>query len=65
MFDLHTFVNLVRTMRKTQKEYFKTKDWNVLHDSIENEKLVDKAIEKYDEEYAKEEEQTPQIELPF
>ena len=65
MFDLHTFVNLVRTMRNSQKEYFKTKDWNVLHDSKENEKLVDKAIEKYDEEFAKEEEQTPQIELPF
>ena len=65
MFDLHTFVNLVRTMRKTQKEYFKTKDWNVLHDSIENEKLVDKAIAQYDEEFAKEKGTTSQAELPF
>ena len=65
MFDLHTFVNLVRTMRNSQKEYFKTRDWNVLHDSKENEKLVDKAIEKYDEEFAKEKGTTSQAELPF
>ena len=65
MFDLHTFVNLVRNMRNSQKEYFKTRDWNVLHDSKENEKLVDKAIEKYDEEQARLNGSSKQNDLPF
>ena len=65
MFDLHTFVNLVRNMRNSQKEYFKTRDWNVLHDSKENEKLVDKAIAQYDEEQAKKNGTAPQADLPF
>lgn len=65
MFDTHTFVNLVRSMRAKQKEYFKTRDWNVLHDSMRFEGLVDKAIESYDEEQARKGGTAPQMDLPF
>lgn len=65
MFDTHTFVNLVRTMRESQTRYFKTKDWNALNDSKSQERMVDKAIEQYDEEQAKENGTAPQMDLPF
>ena len=65
MFDTHTFVNLVRGMRAKQKEFYKTRDWNVLHDSKNMEGLVDKAIEQYDEEQAGKGGPAPQAELPF
>ena len=65
MFDVHTFVNLVRTMRESQTRYFKTKDWNALNDSKAQEKLVDKAIKEYDEESAKRNGTAPQNDLPF
>ena len=65
MFDVHTFVNLVRSMRESQSKYFKTKDWNALNDSKAQERMVDKAIKEYDEEYAKKNGTAPQNDLPF
>lgn len=46
--ELVTFVALVRTMRDSQKKYFKTKDHNAMIDSKRNEGLVDKWISEFD-----------------
>lgn len=40
------FFDLVSEMRKTQKEYFKTRNQTVLQHSKDLEKLVDKEIER-------------------
>ena len=44
------FMQLVRTMRDAQKEYFKTRDANVLARSKELEKQVDEAIAKAEDD---------------
>lgn len=46
--ELVTFVALVRTMRDSQKKYFKTRDHNAMIDSKRNEGLVDKWISEFD-----------------
>ena len=46
--ELTTFVALVRSMRKSQKAYFRSKDYNTLLDSKRYEGMVDKWIEKFD-----------------
>ena len=48
-FDITTFVNLVRQMRKAQASYFKTKDYNAMVDSMKFEGMVDKKIKEFDE----------------
>ena len=40
MDDLLTFVNMVRTMREKQKQYFKTRDQNAMIESKNAESLV-------------------------
>ena len=40
------FLDLVERMRAVQKEYFKTRDKNVLQESKRLEKEVDEALEK-------------------
>lgn len=52
--DLLTFVNMVRGMRKTQKDYFRTHDYNTLLESKKLESLVDKFIKRFDERLEKE-----------
>jgi len=47
--DLTTLVNLVRNMRSKQKEYFRTRDYNVLMESKAAEGFVDKYIKNFDE----------------
>lgn len=49
MDDLTTFLNLVRNMRNKQKEYFRTREYNVLLESKQAEGLVDKFIKQFDE----------------
>ena len=49
-FDITTFVNLVREMRDTQKRYFRTKDYNAMLDSKRIEGMVDREIQKFDDE---------------
>lgn len=49
MDDLTTFLNLVRNMRNKQKEYFRTRDYNVMLESKQAEGLVDKYIKQFDE----------------
>lgn len=41
------FVDLVHRMRKAQKEYFKSRDKDVLKKSIELEEKVDEYIQKH------------------
>ena len=43
------FFELVKEMRDTQKQYFKTRDSNFLNKSKELEKAVDKALDEYEE----------------
>lgn len=47
------FVALVEQMRMAQKEYFKTRNRNVMQRSIMLEGLVDKEIKAFQEEEAK------------
>ena len=47
--DLLTFVNLVRSMRNCQKQYFKTKGQNAFFESKRQESLVDQFIKRFDE----------------
>ena len=62
--DLTTFVNLVRSMRNAQKDYFKQRDQNALLESKRYEGLVDKFIKRFDEKNKPSEiEQGPM--LPF
>ena len=49
MDDLLTFVNMVRTMREKQKQYFKTRDQNAMIESKNAESLVDSFIRNFDE----------------
>lgn len=49
MGDLLTFVNMVRTMREKQKQYFKTRDQNAMIESKNAESLVDRFIRNFDE----------------
>ena len=44
------FFKLVSDMRTSQKEYFKTRDANVLNESKRLEKLVDKALQEHEED---------------
>ena len=46
--ELVTFVALVRSMRDSQKRYFKTRDHNAMIDSKRNEGIVDKWISEFD-----------------
>lgn len=43
------FINLVRDMRKAQKEYFKTRDYLVLNRSKILERQVDAAIKSFEQ----------------
>lgn len=43
------FFKLVKEMRDTQKQYFKTRDSNFLNKAKELEKAVDKALDEYEE----------------
>ena len=62
--DLTTLVNLVRSMRNAQKDYFKHRDQNALLESKRYEGLVDKFIKRFDEKNKPSEvEQGPM--LPF
>lgn len=54
------FMQLVREMRKAQKEYFKTRDKNVLAKSKQLEKRVDDEIKK-EEAVAENQEQLDKI----
>ena len=44
------FMELVKEMRSAQKEYFRTRDANVLNRSKDLEKKVDRAIDNAEEE---------------
>ena len=46
--ELVTFVALVRSMRDSQKRYFKTRDYNAMLDSKRFEGMVDKWISEFD-----------------
>ena len=46
--DLTTLVNLVRSMRNAQKEYFKRRSQEALIDSRKYEGLVDTFIKRFD-----------------
>ena len=46
--ELVTFVALVRSMRESQKSYFKTRDYNAMLDSKRFESMVDKWISEFD-----------------
>ena len=50
----YTFALLVADMRKKQKEYFKTRDRQVLIESKQLESKVDKVIESWENIIAKE-----------
>ena len=65
MDDLTTFVNLVRNMREKQKQYFRTKDYNVLMESKNAEGLVDKFIKAFDEKQKLGDDLFDEPELPF
>lgn len=41
------FIRLVASMRQAQKEYFRTRSKDVLRQSIDLEKQVDRAVEEY------------------
>lgn len=45
-----TFYGLVSQMRAKQKEYFKTRNANTLHESMKLETEVDKALIQYEED---------------
>ena len=47
---MEEFYNLVAEMRAKQKEYFRTRDANVLNEAKDLEKRVDKAIRDHEEE---------------
>lgn len=55
------FIQLVREMRKAQKEYFKTRDKDVLAKSKQLEKRVDDEIKKEEEALAENQEQLDKI----
>lgn len=55
------FMQLVREMRKAQKEYFKTRDKDVLAKSKQFEKRVDDEIKKEEEALAENQEQLDKI----
>ena len=63
--DLTTVVNLVRNMRSKQKEYFRTRDYNVLMESKAAEGLVDKYIKNFDEKEKCGQELFDEPALPF
>ena len=49
--ELREFVLLVETMRVTQDIYFRTKDKNIMHQSMAYETKVDKRIEEICDKY--------------
>ena len=49
-FHMTDFISLVRSMREAQKEYFRTRDANVLVKAKELEAKVDKVISDAEEE---------------
>ena len=55
------FMQLVREMRKAQKEYFKTRNKDVLAKSKQFEKRVDDEIKKEEEALAENQEQLDKI----
>ena len=64
-FDITTFVALVRTMRDTQKKYYKTRDYNLLLESKRIEGDVDRMIKQFDESQAYKADLFKQEDLPF
>lgn len=64
-FDITTFVALVRTMRDTQKKYYKTRDYNTLMESKRIEGDVDRMIRQFDESQVYKADLFKQEDLPF
>ena len=64
-FDITTFVALVRTMRDTQKKYYKTRDYNLLLESKRIETDVDRMIKMFDESQVYKADLFKQEDLPF
>ena len=64
-FDITTFVALVRTMRDTQKKYYKTKDYNTLMDCKRIEGDIDRMIRQFDESQVYKADLFKQEDLPF
>lgn len=48
--DAKRFVALVDDMRKTQKDYFRTRDVNALNKARELERSVDRMLDEFEEE---------------
>lgn len=47
--EMETFIAYVRTMRKAQKIYFRTHDYNAMLDCKQYEGIVDKWIKNFDD----------------
>lgn len=53
MKDINNFISTVESMRNAQKEYFRTRNKEVMKHSIILEKTVDKMIEEHKNELKK------------
>lgn len=53
MKDINNFISTVESMRNAQKEYFRTRNKEVMKHSIILEKKVDKMIEEHNNELKK------------
>lgn len=53
MKDINNFISTVESMRNAQKEYFRTRNKEVMKQSIILEKTVDKMIEEHKNEFKK------------
>lgn len=53
MKDINNFISSVESMRNAQKEYFRTRNKEVMKHSIILEKTVDKMIEEHNNELKK------------
>lgn len=53
MKDINNFISTVENMRNAQKEYFRTRNKEVMKHSIILEKTVDKMIEEHKNEFKK------------
>ena len=51
MKDINNFISTVENMRNAQKEYFRTRNKEVMKHSIILEKTVDKMIEEHKNEF--------------
>lgn len=53
MKDINNFISIVENMRNAQKEYFRTRNKEVMKQSMMLEKTVDKMIEEHKNELKK------------